>query len=45
MDDWMLDCPPSPIEIMAMTEPMPMTMPSMVKPDRTLLARRAEEVS
>ena len=30
---------------MAMTEPMPMTIPSIVKPERTLFAERAEYVS
>jgi len=47
--DWMLDwiefCAPWPIEIMAITELMPMTMPRIVSPDLALLAERAVQVS
>src|SRR3989338_253350 len=47
--DWMLDsmefCAPFPIETIAITEPMPMMMPSMVSPVRTLFTKSAEYVS
>jgi len=40
--DWIEPEAPWPIETMAITEPMPMTMPRMVKNDRDLLAERAK---
>jgi hypothetical protein len=42
IDDWIELCAPWPTEIMAMTEPMPITMPRTVNPDRILFAVTAE---
>src|ERR1051325_11851594 len=47
--DWMLDwmdcSAPCPIETIAITEPIPITMPSIVSPDRTLFTVRDAYVS
>src|SRR3989339_654903 len=45
MLDWIDTFAPLPIETIAITEAMPMTMPSMVRPERTLLAERELYVS
>ena len=36
---------PCPTEIMAITEPIPMTMPRIVSPERALFESKAEDVS
>src|SRR3989344_742881 len=43
--DWIATLAPLPIETIAITEAIPMTMPSIVKPDRALLADNALYVS